>query len=290
MSDTCSVRSRARGDALSGTALPTHRFLLVEEPGPWGSQAHPTGTLPPAVVAQLHAAANELSARMLLVRRPGRHPASRERRWAVVDVDTEEARWGLAESVDALADADFLGAGESDGRTSYLICAQGRHDVCCAIEGRPVAAAFAARLPEATWECSHVGGDRFAANVLALPSGLVYGRVSIDDIDRLIAAQTAGLLVPDLLRGRCGLAPVAQVAEAHVRAAWQEWGARTVVVDSVEHLGHDLWRVAGEHVRDGRRFAAELLEGHVPVDGGLTCSAIGDGLLRTWSLASLTVT
>ena len=44
-----------------------------------------------------------------------------------------------------------------------LVCTHGVHDTCCAVRGRPVAAALARRWPEATWECSHVGGDRFAA-------------------------------------------------------------------------------------------------------------------------------
>ena len=287
MTDTCSVRARARGDALAGTALTTHRFLLIEDPGPWGPQAHPTGTLPPAVLKQVHAVALELSARMLLIRRPGRKMAPQERRWAVADVETGEMRWGSAESVEALVDADFLGGGSPDRVPAYLVCAQGRHDVCCATEGRPVAAAFANRMPESAWECTHVGGDRFAANVLVLPSGLVYGRVAIGDVDRVLSAQSAGLLVPDLLRGRCGIAPVAQVAEAHVRDAWHEMRDRTVAVDSVEHVGPELWRVRGGHTLDGRRFTAELRETHDPVDSGLTCSAIGPGLLRTWTLTGL---
>ncbi len=285
--DRCSVRARARGDALAGTALPTRRFLLIEDPGSWGPQAHPTGTLPPAVVDQVHAVAQELSARLLLIRRPGRRAAVPQRTWAVADIDTADIRWGVAPSADDLADVDFLSGGTAGQRSTYLVCAQGRHDVCCAAEGRPVAAELAVRLPESTWECSHVGGDRFAANVLVLPSGLVYGRVTPGDVDRLLAAQEAGLVVPDLLRGRCGIAPVAQVAEAFIRERWDELRAEAVTVDTVEHLGRDLWRVIGRHDIDDRRFVAELREGHQEVDSGLTCSATGPGRLRTWTLTRL---
>ena len=40
-----------------------------------------------------------------------------------------------------------------------------------------MAAALAAAHPEETWEVSHIGGDRFAGNLLVLPHGLYYGRL-----------------------------------------------------------------------------------------------------------------
>ena len=59
----------------------------------------------------------------------------------------------------------------------YLVCTHGRHDACCALRGRAVAARLAEQRPDLVWECSHIGGDRFAPNVLVLPQGLYYGRV-----------------------------------------------------------------------------------------------------------------
>ena len=288
-SDRCSIRARARGDVLAGTALPTRRFLLIEDPGPWGPQAHPTGTLPSEVVSVVHAVAHELSARLLLIRRPGRQAISPQRAWAVADIDIGEIRWGTTATVADLEDVDYFSGGTSTAADTYLVCAQGRHDVCCAAEGRPVAAALARRLPESTWECSHVGGDRFAANVLVLPTGLVYGRVTPGDVDRLVTAQSDGLLIPDLLRGRCGIAPVAQVAESYVREAWREFRSDAIDITSVAHLGHDVWRVNGQHAGDGREFVAELHEAHEPVETGLTCAAVGAGHLRTWTVTLLEV-
>lgn len=283
----CSVRARARHDSLAGTALPTRRFLLIEEPGPWGPQAHPTGTLPPSAVEHVHAAANALAARVLLIRRPGRRPSLHRRQWAVADIDTGDIRWGQVESVEAFADVDFRTTGELSSEVTYLVCTHGRHDVCCATEGRPVAAALAALAPEAVWECSHVGGDRFAANVLVVPTGVVYGWVAPQDADRLIEAQRAGMLLPELLRGRCGLAPAAQVAESLVRAEWNEQRIGALVVDPAQHRGHDAWRVSGATADGVRRFVVELREHHQPVDSGLTCAATASSTLRTWDVVRL---
>jgi hypothetical protein len=106
----------------------------------------------------------------------------------------------------------------------YLVCTHGRHDPCCALLGRPVANALRARVPERTWECSHVGGDRFGANVVVLPAGLYLGRVSPGRVDGLTDALAAGRIPLDLLRGRSSLSLPAQAAQHFARTADREYG------------------------------------------------------------------
>jgi (2Fe-2S) ferredoxin len=85
------------------------------------------------------------------------------------------------------------------------------------MRGRPVAMALAAARPEQTWECSHVGGDRFAANLVVLPHGLYYGRVDEDNVAEVVAAHERDEVVPRLLRGRSRWLPAAQAAQQHAR-------------------------------------------------------------------------
>ena len=74
------------------------------------------------------------------------------------------------------------------------VCAHGKHDQCCAVRGRAATAAIAARYPEFTWECSHLGGDRFAATMLVLPEGLCYGRVDSTEAAELVRLYLDGRL------------------------------------------------------------------------------------------------
>jgi hypothetical protein len=104
-----------------------------------------------------------------------------------------------------------------DRAPAYLVCAHGTHDVCCAIEGRPVAAALDRVRPGAVWESSHLGGDRFAANVLVLPHGALYGRVPVSAVDSLVAATERDALMLPYLRGEIGMTPVRQAALAYAR-------------------------------------------------------------------------
>jgi hypothetical protein len=223
--DRCALRSQLRGDPLVGTAFPASRLLLVEQPGPWGRTGLTTSRFDVTVATELQRRANHAGVRLQVIRRPGRTAAGDPRRFAYVDAQpgAEAAWWGTYSR-----DADLLDLPldqperirESDGvvpdnEPVYLVCAHSRHDACCALRGRNVAAALAAQRPGRVWECSHLGGDRFAANVLVLPLGLLYGRVLPFAAAEFTAATEAGEVVGALLRGRIGLPPHAQAALAH---------------------------------------------------------------------------
>ena len=59
----------------------------------------------------------------------------------------------------------------------FLVCTHGRHDACCSIKGNVVSGTACAKPGDDTWECSHIGGDRFTANLVCFPHGVYYGHV-----------------------------------------------------------------------------------------------------------------
>jgi len=92
----------------------------------------------------------------------------------------------------------------------FLVCTHGRHDACCALRGRPLAHELQRVRPGRVWETTHLGGDRFAANLLVLPSGELYGRVLPFAAAELAERVDAGEVLPGFMRGRIGMAPIAQ--------------------------------------------------------------------------------
>ena len=100
------------------------------------------------------------------------------------------------------------------------VCAHGKHDQCCAVRGRGATAAIAAEYPEITWECSHLGGDRFAATMLVLPEGLCYGRVDSTESADLVRLYLDGRLDNRFLRGRTSLPHAVQAAQYFAREAY----------------------------------------------------------------------
>ena len=221
----CSTASRTAEEELAGTASTVRAFLLLEAPGPWGVQALRDSRLPDGCREWLLGLERRHRVRPLLVRRPGRPVrgpvrvfavhAGAERSWVGTRVlDSPDEVCSL--EVTGLADGP-LASFEHHAGQLLLVCTHGRHDACCAERGRPFAAALAQEAPEDTWEVSHIGGDRFAANVLALPSGHYYGRLEPEDAAGFAAALREGRLDLPHLRGRSAYSFPVQAAEVHLR-------------------------------------------------------------------------
>lgn len=103
----------------------------------------------------------------------------------------------------------------------FFVCTHGKHDPCCAKFGQPVAAALDREWPERTWETSHIGGDRFAGNVLVLPLGIYYGRVAPAEATSLMEQLDRGQLSLDHYRGQSAFAFSVQAAEWWARKEHQ---------------------------------------------------------------------
>ena len=116
----------------------------------------------------------------------------------------------------SFAEGGSTGLAAHDGAL-FCVCTNGRHDACCAELGRPVAMALDEAYPEQSWEVSHIGGDRFAGNLVVLPEGLYYGRLDPQQAIAVAGAHLAGEIDLDHLRGRASYAMAVQAAEHHLR-------------------------------------------------------------------------
>ncbi|MFF1878781.1 sucrase ferredoxin [Leifsonia sp. NPDC058230] len=262
--EPCSNRSLERNDPLPGTAGLGERWLLVEIESAWGEHAFFSSALEVRIAAQLVSRAEAAGIRPLAIRRTRLRAEERRSqsswRWALVDCRParESIRWGEVRRVEDLLTVALDGsAGEPSDRAVYCVCTHARHDQCCAVRGRPVVEELARQHPEETWECSHLGGDRFAATMILFPHGLLYGRVPAADVGRVVEKYDAGLVDSPYLRGRTALSTIAQAAEAFARDASRDERVDAYGVVS-EHAHPHGWTVELDH--DGRRVTVEVGE------------------------------
>jgi hypothetical protein len=144
----------------------------------------------------------------------------------------------------------------NDGRL-FLVCTNGARDPCCAIRGPAVAQALDRAWPGRVYECSHLGGHRFAANVLVLPDGLCFGRLDARSALALAAELDAGRLPLDYFRGRTTYEPEQQAAEILLRRELDLTGLDDLslvegTTFAVADGGHVTVRLRGERLQPRR--------------------------------------
>jgi hypothetical protein len=217
----CSEESLALNEPLMGTASVVRRWILIERDGPWGADALRKNRFDIDVQSKIEELRQQTGARVLLIRRYGKKTQTGVR--VMCSYTSPTKKW-LQEfdlgSIDDLFELDLspIKRGDSVGgktvtENRFFVCTHGKHDPCCAKYGRPVAAALAHQWPARAWETSHIGGDRFAGNVLVLPLGIYYGRVGTSEAVSLMEQLDSGLLSLDHYRGQSALAFSAQAAE-----------------------------------------------------------------------------
>ncbi len=245
----CSDSSRARDEPLVATASRVERWLLVEHPGPWGPESVPSSRMELHVAKRLAELAAAGAARLLLVRRHRDEEVGEDGRWVFAVDSRPGSEQVRARHVDD--DAELLDLAPWQDPSGwdvveaplYLVCTHGRKDRCCAVRGRPVAHALSAARPGQVWESSHLGGDRFAPNLVVLPEGLYVGRVEAPDVVAVVDALEAGQLPDGLVRGRSSLPLPVQAAQHFARSASGRLGVDDLAPVRQEGVERDVWKV-----------------------------------------------
>jgi hypothetical protein len=291
----CADAAEARAEPLYGTASLVRKWLLLEQPGSWGYDALTESLLPGQVGRELKHRARAAHLRIVLIRRGVRFSSPQRQCYFA---RTEEHRLHLSrltlESLDELLGLDLAALGDGElvhgamehRAPLFLVCTHGRHDACCAIRGNQVSR-VACAMPEVdAWECAHIGGDRFAANVVCFPHGVYYGRVAPDRVAGLIDGYGKGELSLDHYRGRCCHPYAVQAAEYFAR--------REGAITHIE--GISLARVARGsegHVRatftmvDGTQAEVNVRVTEARGSYRLTCGAASTSSIPNYELVSL---
>jgi hypothetical protein len=217
----CSDAARLRGDDNAATAARVDVWLLVEFPCTWGREPMTDSDLPAATRATLERAEKEIPrSRVIFIRKRVEPP--RECRVYIVRTAPVPGQLALdLPSIEDVATVPFAelaaGALPPVDRPLILVCTHGQHDSCCGRRGYPLFDALQKHEEIDTWQCSHIGGDRFAANALVLPWGIYYGPVEPRDSRNLVTSVLCDEIFLEAYRGRSSMSRPVQAAETFVR-------------------------------------------------------------------------
>jgi hypothetical protein len=266
---TCATQARVADEPLRGTAPEAVGWMLVEQPGPWGPDAVRESGLDGSVAEELLHRTADLPLRIQLIRRPGnRRSVQRTLLLAHAGPASTWMRRAALQDPRRLLDLDPAillhprepDLGEREDGPVLLVCTHAKRDRCCARWGRPLVDALSTSHPDQVWESSHVGGHRFAGNLVVLPDGYVHGYLGEEDGRRVVAAHERGEVDVASLRGRSSLPAAAQAAEVFVRERTGTTRRDAVrILDVAARNGDNGDDVDVVVAAAGRRFVAHLV-------------------------------
>jgi hypothetical protein len=244
----CADESRAHDEPLHATASRVDHWLLIEYRSLWSHDAFAGSGLSEQVKSHLREQqAARPRTRLLFIRsRPRRTGASLVAYSASSGETQVELRRVEFEHYRELTGIDLAGgAGDPVEHPLLLVCTHGKHDPCCARYGRPLHDALADEVDaEWLWQSTHIGGDRFAGNLVCLPYGLYYGRLDGPGAAVVLDELLAGRIHLDTYRGRSCYPFAVQAAEHAVRAATGLLGLDDVRVVDAHRREGGAWTVA----------------------------------------------
>lgn len=290
----CSAASRDRFEPMFGTGSRVPAWFCVEVRGAWGADAVHESALGSCVPGDFRTEMRQRGMRVVCVRSRRRVEVDGVRLFACVAGRPDDLRpvlWrrdvaGLADVTAVARDLDLADPAASGWHAHpdplVLVCTNGRHDQCCANLGRPLVRHLDTTAWGAhTWESSHVGGDRFAPNVVVLPDSLYFGRVDPAVSATLLDRWRSGSLDLDHFRGRTCLSFEQQAVEHHVRQVTGLAALDAVVVTGRTSEG------AHEVLAGGERLHVRLRRHDRVVTDPLTCRGRGGQRVVEYELVSI---
>jgi hypothetical protein len=277
----CADVSGAASESLAATASRIDRWVLVEYRGLWDRDVLGGSLLSAQLKEHLRDQLAKLGhARLLFIKQPSRRAQARRMLYIGSSRPGEESLYALEfERHDDLLEYDFASALLDGGMPGvpvehplFIVCTHGKRDRCCAKYGHPLYDGVKGKVdPDWVWQSTHVGGDRFAGNIVVLPEGLYFGRVGETDLDPLLDSYFDRRIYLDLYRGRSAYTFAVQAAERAVREAEGLTGIDDVLLERVERRD-GAWMVTLRANGVARKVDVALELADEPVY--LTCGSV----------------
>ena len=214
----CSELSAAAGENLLGTAPQVDFWLLIEYRQQWSRDPIVENDLPEPVQAWLQNLTDRLESQ-------GRFPRVQFLRQSRRTEDAlqlfvcqyGELRSHTFTSYEQLIELDLENDLEPPLKANhFFVCTHGTRDLCCSRFGITTWRELQNLSNGRSWQSSHLGGHRYAPNVLVLPHGRLYGRVHKEDVQEFFDVVERGEIAESHLRGRSEFSKEAQACECLV--------------------------------------------------------------------------
>jgi hypothetical protein len=298
--DFCSLRSQAAAEKPFGTASMGDAWLLLEYARPWGPKAFSDSALSDALKDYLGGVLKSVPrSRLLLIKQARKieEPLvlfivrSRESSSSILRYEFPEHEQLLdLDLASALTGAALPGTTPWKAPL-FLVCTHGKRDKCCAKFGIQIYKTIQNLVGElSVWQCSHVGGDRFAANVICFPDGIFYGHLTEESAKLVVKEYYDRRIVLENFRGRsCYPFPV-QAAEFFARRETGFYRIGELKFLKYESVKSNEWRVTFFAESDAKLHQVSLRSHLSDFENRVTCHSTDARRVVQYSLIAHNIT
>ncbi|MGB9178113.1 MAG: sucrase ferredoxin [Pyrinomonadaceae bacterium] len=295
----CSAVSLEAGEQSIGTASTGEVWLLLEYAQAWGTRAFQESNLSRPLKIHLNRMLKTIPRSRLLLIKQDRQPQdqltlfivrSLESDTSITKLKLENYEQLLSLTVEQIAAGNYGAGAETLSDSLYLVCTHGKRDKCCAKFGYALYKSLRAVAGTRVWQSSHVGGDRFAANLICFPHGLFYAHVTEESGQQLVNEYEEGRLSLDNYRGRaCYPSPI-QAAEFFVRSQSGLMGVGDLRFLDYHSIRERNWRVRFVAPLNGTVHEVYLTSRLSEFQNLLTCQATEEKRVVQYSFNDYRVT
>lgn len=241
----CSLNSKAVIEQIFATASYFKRLLLIEYNNAWSEKPIKANNLDEKINDFISKLEKEHSIKILFIK----NKRSRSYSTTLFTVDGAEEKpifnhfvlnsinEILNFSIDDLFSKTSFNKFKED---LYLVCTNGKKDKCCSKFGIPIFKELT-KYSSHVWECTHVGGDRFAPNVIHLPYYHFYGHLTTSIIADFYTQTFNGLIYLPNYRGRSVYKTIEQAAEYFLRSKTSDYVSTSINKIDVKQDINDIF-------------------------------------------------
>lgn len=263
----CSQLSLEANEQLFGTASKTDVWFLLEYTDTWAAKAFNSSKLPESVKERLSYYTDSIPDSRIQLIKQSSHLTSPINFYIGISHEQNPLLYQFQleryEDLLRLNISDILEGGSKYKsfvveEPLFLVCTNGNRDKCCAKYGLRVYREMLKLDGSSVWQCTHIGGHRFAANVLCFPHGIYYGRIRDNEISALMEEYTKGRVYLEGYRGRSCYPPHVQAADYFLRT---ETGVREISafhLSEIKNVAQDSWIVKFFDTDSGKIHLAHI--------------------------------
>jgi len=170
-----------------------------------------------------------------------------------------------------------------------LVCTHNSYDKCCGKYGKEVYKYLSIKEKDFDiWQTTHLGGHRFAANILMLPEGLYFGRVNSESFIHIKNEYSNNKIYLDSLRGKCYYKKEIQASEYYLRSKLEFYGLNNIKLVSSFNKNSNITVTVFENTLDQKQYTIVLEKNQRALENFASCKDKNKKFLPQFNLLEIT--